>query len=147
MTQIMAIILSENIQLPDQSPHVLNYRADTDTAYLESLPLKSMCFIATTANAATTRIKSHLSCERTISPQHISMRTDKLPAINTDTNEIQTKGTKDHWFLLSTGSPTNVKDLVSAAASWLNEMVLSGKFKPWNAFFSGSGKGLDVSKC
>lgn len=44
-----------------------------------------------------------------------------------------------------TGTPTNIKNLVKAAIDWLNYYVLSGKFKPWNAFFSGSGKGSDVS--
>ncbi|KAL5014190.1 hypothetical protein ScPMuIL_008460 [Solemya velum] len=64
-------------------------------------------------------------------------------AVNTLISTWTGFNTSSNTLYWETGSPTNVKDLVSAAASWLNEMVLSGKFKPWNAFFSGSGKGLD----
>ncbi|XP_064611745.1 uncharacterized protein LOC135475740 [Liolophura sinensis] len=40
-------------------------------------------------------------------------------------------------------APANVLATVSKATAWLMENVLSGNYKPWNAFFSGSGKGFD----
>ncbi|XP_019646956.1 PREDICTED: uncharacterized protein LOC109487404 [Branchiostoma belcheri] len=39
-------------------------------------------------------------------------------------------------------TPADVKTLVSEAVSWLEKNTLSGRYKPYNAFFSGSTKGL-----
>ncbi|XP_078676657.1 uncharacterized protein LOC144913686 [Branchiostoma floridae x Branchiostoma belcheri] len=39
-------------------------------------------------------------------------------------------------------TPADVKTLVSQAVSWLEKNTLSGRYKPYNAFFSGSTKGL-----
>lgn len=39
-------------------------------------------------------------------------------------------------------TPTDVQQLVEKAVHWLNINTFSGKYKPWNTFFSGSGKGL-----
>ena len=45
--------------------------------------------------------------------------------------------------------PSDVKELLAKGVQWLTVNTLSGKYKAWNAFFSGSGKGLGVStvKC
>ncbi|KAK6175567.1 hypothetical protein SNE40_014002 [Patella caerulea] len=37
----------------------------------------------------------------------------------------------------------NVKDVISKCVNWLVKYTLSDDFKPWNCFFSGSGKGID----
>ncbi|XP_019646980.1 PREDICTED: uncharacterized protein LOC109487423 [Branchiostoma belcheri] len=39
-------------------------------------------------------------------------------------------------------TPADVKTLVSQAVSWLEKNTLSGRYKPYNAFFSGSTKGM-----
>ncbi|KAL4221094.1 hypothetical protein ACF0H5_019355 [Mactra antiquata] len=39
-------------------------------------------------------------------------------------------------------TPQNVKDTVTKAAKFLQENVFSFKYQPWNAFFSGSVKGM-----
>ncbi|KAL5016712.1 hypothetical protein ScPMuIL_006301 [Solemya velum] len=39
-------------------------------------------------------------------------------------------------------TPPQVKDTVMKSVNWLNDNVLSGRYKPWNAMFSGSIKGL-----
>ena len=41
--------------------------------------------------------------------------------------------------------PSDVKELLAKGVKWLTINTLSGKYKAWNAFFSGSGKGLGVS--
>jgi hypothetical protein len=41
-------------------------------------------------------------------------------------------------------TPANVKDLVDTSVNWLKEYVLGSKYKPFNAFFSGSVKGLST---
>lgn len=38
-------------------------------------------------------------------------------------------------------TPPKVQTLISGIINWLTEYTLSGKYKPWNAFFSGSMKG------
>ncbi|XP_067659668.1 uncharacterized protein [Haliotis asinina] len=38
-------------------------------------------------------------------------------------------------------TPTSVRATVEKSVSWLVHNVLTGQYKPWNAFFSGSGKG------
>ncbi|KAK3776415.1 hypothetical protein RRG08_023768 [Elysia crispata] len=38
-------------------------------------------------------------------------------------------------------TPQKVKTLINGIINWLSEYTLSGHFKPWNAFFSGSMKG------
>ncbi|KAI8511578.1 hypothetical protein Bbelb_106780 [Branchiostoma belcheri] len=43
-------------------------------------------------------------------------------------------------------TPSDVKTLVSQAVSWLEKNTLSGRYKPYNAFFSGSTKGMSDSK-
>ncbi|XP_048751558.2 uncharacterized protein LOC125663303 [Ostrea edulis] len=47
-----------------------------------------------------------------------------------------------HW---NPDTPSDVKVVVSASVSYLNEYVLSGQFKPWNTFFSGSVKGHTIT--
>ena len=42
-------------------------------------------------------------------------------------------------------TPAMVTDTVTRACKWLLENSLSGKYKPYNAFFSGSVKALEVS--
>ena len=42
-------------------------------------------------------------------------------------------------------TPENVKAVINGTINWLTEYTLSGTFKPWNAFFSGSVKGFSVS--
>lgn len=42
-------------------------------------------------------------------------------------------------------TPAAVKETVNKAALWLVNNTLSGKYKPWNAVFSGSVKGVAVS--
>lgn len=37
---------------------------------------------------------------------------------------------------------SDVKQLISKGVQWLNTNTFSGKYKAWNSFFSGSGKGL-----
>ncbi|GFR98165.1 hypothetical protein ElyMa_002763500 [Elysia marginata] len=37
--------------------------------------------------------------------------------------------------------PLKVQFLITGTINWLSEYTLSGKYKPWNAFFSGSMKG------
>ncbi|XP_078678548.1 uncharacterized protein LOC144914514 [Branchiostoma floridae x Branchiostoma belcheri] len=39
-------------------------------------------------------------------------------------------------------TPADVKTLVSEGVSWLEKNTLSGRYKPYNAFFSGSTKGM-----
>lgn len=39
-------------------------------------------------------------------------------------------------------TPDNVKELVQSSVNWLQDNVLGKKFKAFNAFFSGSVKGL-----
>lgn len=36
--------------------------------------------------------------------------------------------------------PAKVVDVVKRGVTWLYRNVLSGRFRPWNAFFSGSVK-------
>ncbi|XP_076465682.1 uncharacterized protein LOC143297295 [Babylonia areolata] len=43
------------------------------------------------------------------------------------------------------GTPQEVKDTTSKAVKWLNTHILGLKYKPWNAFFSGSFKGTTTS--
>ncbi len=42
-------------------------------------------------------------------------------------------------------TPSAVKVLVSRASKWLVENTLTGEYKPYNVFFSGSVKSVDVS--
>ena len=42
-------------------------------------------------------------------------------------------------------TPAAVRETVDKAAQWLIKNSLSGKYKPWNAVFSGSVKGLPVN--
>ena len=42
-------------------------------------------------------------------------------------------------------TPAAVKETVDKASQWLVENTLSGKYKPWNAVFSGSVKSYAVS--
>ena len=42
-------------------------------------------------------------------------------------------------------TPVAVRETVDKAAQWLIKNSLSGKYKPWNAVFSGSVKGMPVS--
>lgn len=42
-------------------------------------------------------------------------------------------------------TPAAVKETVGNASQWLLLNTLSGKYKPWNAVFSGSVKGVNVS--
>ncbi|XP_060072158.1 uncharacterized protein LOC132552031 [Ylistrum balloti] len=42
-------------------------------------------------------------------------------------------------------TPKEVKDVVTRAAKFLDTYILSGEYKPWNAFFSGSVKGSGTS--
>ena len=44
-----------------------------------------------------------------------------------------------------TDTPGEVKQLVAKGVQWLNKNTLSGKYKAWNTFFSGSGKEHGVS--
>ncbi|XP_052820625.1 uncharacterized protein LOC128246452 [Mya arenaria] len=44
-------------------------------------------------------------------------------------------------LLWTSDTPTTVHDRVHCLIQWLSNNVLSTKYKPWNAFFSGSGKG------
>ena len=41
-------------------------------------------------------------------------------------------------------TPASVRDTATRASKWLLEYSLSDKYKPFNAFFSGSIKGPDV---
>lgn len=43
------------------------------------------------------------------------------------------------WYL-NLDVPAKVVDVVKRGVSWLYRNVLSGRFRPWNAFFSGSVK-------
>ena len=42
-------------------------------------------------------------------------------------------------------TPAAVRETVDKAAQWLIKNSLSGTYKPWNAVFSGSVKGIPVS--
>ena len=42
-------------------------------------------------------------------------------------------------------TPQDVRDTIHGAAEWLLEYTLSGRYRPYNVFFSGSVKGLSVS--
>ena len=42
-------------------------------------------------------------------------------------------------------TPSEVVEVVRAAADWLKENSLTGKFRPLNAVFSGSVKSIEVS--
>ncbi|RUS78409.1 hypothetical protein EGW08_013823, partial [Elysia chlorotica] len=44
-------------------------------------------------------------------------------------------------FLFS-DTPAEVQSLITGTINWLSEYTLSGQYKPWNAFFSGSVKGF-----
>ena len=46
--------------------------------------------------------------------------------------------------LLETETPAEVKEIVEKASQWLIQNTLSGKYKLWNAVFSGSVKTVDV---
>lgn len=43
-------------------------------------------------------------------------------------------------------TPEAVKSTVTKLVTWLNKYILSGAYKPWNAFFSGSAKGTATSQ-
>ena len=55
--------------------------------------------------------------------------------------EIQNR----HMATFFADMPSDVKELLAKGVQWLTINTLSGKYKAWNAFFSGSGKGLGVS--
>ena len=59
------------------------------------------------------------------------------------TNTLFYTWTVNKSFIANT--PNNVKDIITRSCGWLNDNVLSGKYKPMNVFFSGSIKGNDVS--
>jgi hypothetical protein len=43
-----------------------------------------------------------------------------------------------------TGAIENVKLHVDLSIAYLEDFILSRSYKPWNAFFSGSGKSKEV---
>lgn len=45
---------------------------------------------------------------------------------------------------MSKGTPQIVKDTVSRAAAFLQKHIFGFTYQPWNAFFSGSIKGVTV---
>ena len=44
-------------------------------------------------------------------------------------------------------TPQDVLVSIQGAAEWLVRYALSGQYKPYNVFFSGSVKGISVSWC
>ncbi|KAL4240066.1 hypothetical protein ACF0H5_000860 [Mactra antiquata] len=48
----------------------------------------------------------------------------------------------DESLLWQSDTPDHIKETISEMVKWINENVLSERYKPWNTFFSGSGKGL-----
>lgn len=44
-----------------------------------------------------------------------------------------------------TETPDTVKSAVKQMVAFLDKYILSSEFKTYNTFFSGSGKGMDVS--
>ncbi|KAK3583466.1 hypothetical protein CHS0354_025598 [Potamilus streckersoni] len=50
---------------------------------------------------------------------------------------------KDRHLVWDIDTPDRVKTMTARAVDWLNIHTLLGEYKPWNTFFSGSGKGID----
>lgn len=56
---------------------------------------------------------------------------------------IDTSVTKSMFVSLS-DTPSSVNETIQQSVKWLNDNILGTHLKPWNAFFSGSGKGQAV---
>ncbi|XP_053378444.1 uncharacterized protein LOC123526341 [Mercenaria mercenaria] len=50
--------------------------------------------------------------------------------------------TKEKQLIWEKETPDFVRNTVEKLAMWLDRNVLSDKYKPWNSFFSGSGKSV-----
>ncbi|XP_076087215.1 uncharacterized protein LOC143057729 isoform X2 [Mytilus galloprovincialis] len=80
---------------------------------------------------------------------HVEFGEDRLWTTSMAINALITTWTvyndatqKLNWY---DDTPTEVKTTVQKATTWLNTYILSGKYQPWNAFFSGSFKGFGTS--
>lgn len=47
-------------------------------------------------------------------------------------------------FVSLSDTPSSVNETIQQSVKWLNDNILGTHLKPWNAFFSGSGKGQAV---
>ena len=47
-------------------------------------------------------------------------------------------------FILILDTPVAVNQTIQQSIKFLNENILDKHLQPWNAFFSGSGKGQEV---
>ncbi|XP_061196590.1 uncharacterized protein LOC133204863 [Saccostrea echinata] len=81
--------------------------------------------------------------------QHVKYGEDRLFTTSMAINALITTWTlfnvktgQLHW---NVETPVDVKKVVSASVSYLNEHILSGEYKPWNTFFSGSVKGHEIT--
>ncbi|XP_076087214.1 uncharacterized protein LOC143057729 isoform X1 [Mytilus galloprovincialis] len=81
---------------------------------------------------------------------HVEFGEDRLWTTSMAINALITTWTvyndatqKLNWY---DDTPTEVKTTVQKATTWLNTYILSGKYQPWNAFFSGSFKGFGTSQ-
>ncbi|VDI64192.1 Hypothetical predicted protein, partial [Mytilus galloprovincialis] len=81
--------------------------------------------------------------------KHVEFGEDRLWTTSMAINALITTWTvyndatqKLNWY---DDTPTEVKTTVQKATTWLNTYILSGKYQPWNAFFSGSFKGFGTS--
>ncbi|KAK3105161.1 hypothetical protein FSP39_018512 [Pinctada imbricata] len=64
-------------------------------------------------------------------------------ALNTLLNVYTTYDVTTRKNIWIKDTPAIVRQVVKGTVHWLSTNVVSGTYKPWNAFFSGSGKGLE----